>query len=357
MEHRVFRPPWWLRSTHSQSILPSLAVRRLLIERRTRSWRPASRELLLDCGDGVTLQAFHSTSGSAAEQTALPHGEPALALLLHGWEGSADSQYILSLADALLAHGCDVIRLNLRDHGDTHHLNRELFHSCRLPEVVGAVRRLQEMFPARRRVLIGYSLGGNFLLRVAAEAPRSGLDIDRVIAVSALLDPATTLDAIENGLWIYHSYFIMKWTRSLRRKQAAWPDTYRFEKLLRSRNLRQMTEDLVLQHTDYQDLHSYLRGYAITGDRLAGLTVPCTIVTSLDDPMITPADLARLAPTPALRVVTTAAGGHCGFVEDLGSLSWIDCFILRELRQAGLVPQPAAAAPAVMAPAFRTPAR
>lgn len=342
MEHRAFRPQWWLRSTHSQSILPSLSVRRLLIERRTRSWRRASRELLLDCGDGVTLQAFHS-SAAHAEGPEARHHAPALAVLLHGWEGSAESQYILSLADLLLAHGCDVIRLNLRDHGDTHHLNRELFHSCRLPEVVGAMQRLQELFPARRRVLIGYSLGGNFMLRVAAEAPQAGLEIERVIAVSALLDPATTLDAIEKGLWIYHSYFVMKWTRSLVRKQAAWPDTYRFGKLLRSRNLRKMTEDLVLQHTEYDDLHSYLRGYAITGDRLAGLTVPSTIVTALDDPMIAPADLERLASTPALRVVTTPSGGHCGFLEDLGSHSWIDGFILRELEQVGLVPRAAAA--------------
>jgi predicted alpha/beta-fold hydrolase len=340
MEHRAFRPQWWLRSTHSQSILPSLPVRRLLIERRTRGWRRASRELLLDCGDGVTLQAFHSSAAAVPSgHSASPLGAPALAVLLHGWEGSADSQYILSLADALLAGGCDVIRLNLRDHGDTHHLNRDLFHSCRLPEVVGAVQRLQELFPARRRVLIGYSLGGNFMLRVAAEAPRAGLDIDRVIAVSALLDPATTLDAIENGLWIYHSYFVMKWTRSLLRKQAAWPDIYRFGTLLRSRNLRRMTEDLVLQHTDYRDLHSYLRDYAITGDRLAGLTVPSTIVTALDDPMIAPADLQRLATSPALRVVTTPTGGHCGFLEDLGSHSWIDDFILRELQQAGIVPR------------------
>lgn len=342
MEHRAFRPQWWLRSTHSQSILPSLPVRRLLIERRTRGWRRASRELLLDCGDGVTLQAFHSST-HAAQDSAAQCVEPALAVLLHGWEGSAESQYILSLADVLLAHGCDVIRLNLRDHGDTHHLNRDLFHSCRLPEVVGAMQRLQELFPARRRVLIGYSLGGNFMLRVAAEAPQAGLDIERVIAVSALLDPATTLDAIENGLWIYHSYFVMKWTRSLMRKQAAWPDTYRFGKLLRSRNLRRMTEDLVLQHTDYPDLHSYLRDYAITGERLAGLTVPSTIVTALDDPMIAPADLERLADTPLLRVVTTQTGGHCGFLEDLGSHSWVDDFILRELEQAGLLPHTTAA--------------
>ena len=80
-------------------------------------------------------------------------------MLLHGWEGSADSTYLLSLAQSLFAAGFEVVRLNLRDHGATHHLNRELFHSCRLPEVVGAVRALARKFPGHadgaRRVFAG----------------------------------------------------------------------------------------------------------------------------------------------------------------------------------------------------------
>ena len=104
-------------------------------------------------GEGVTLQAFHAPPPPGA---AVPPGGPTLAVLLHGWEGSAASLYILSLAQRLFGHGYDVVRLNLRDHGDTHHLNRDLFHSCRLSEMVGAVRRLQADFPAHRLVLAGW---------------------------------------------------------------------------------------------------------------------------------------------------------------------------------------------------------
>lgn len=329
MRGRRFVPPRWLRSAHLQSILPSLPPRRRQVERRTAAWRRRSRELLLDCGEGVTLQAFHTPAGPLPAQT--------VAILLHGWEGSAESQYILSLAHALLDRGVDVVRLNLRDHGDTHHLNRELFHSCRLPEVVGAVSALRRQFAQQRLVLAGFSLGGNFMLRVAAEAPRAGIAIDRVLAVSPLLDPHTTLDAIENGFALYHAYFVQKWTRSLLRKQRAWPGEYDFGPLLRSRNLRQMTRDLVLAHTEYDDLDTYLRGYAVTGSRLAGLTVPSTILAAVDDPMIPAADLARLPESDLLHVVTTEHGGHCGFIEDLGSTTWVEEFVLRELEAAGLV--------------------
>ncbi len=338
MRGEDFRPPRWLKSAHAQSILPSLPLRRSRVARYTARWRRASRELLLDCGAGVTLQAFHSRPAAA-----VPLREPVAAILLHGWEGSAESQYILSLSHALLERGVDVLRLNLRDHGNTHHLNRELFHSCRLPEVVGAVARLRALFATHRIVLAGFSLGGNFMLRVAAAAPASGIAVDRVVAISPVLDPATTLDALENGFPLYHAYFVQKWTRSLLLKQRAWPGVYRFEPLLRSRNLRRMTEELVLAHTEYADLESYLAGYAITGARLADLSVPSVIVTAADDPMIPARDLARLARTDALRVVTTRHGGHCGFLEHLGPMTWVDRFVLADLERAGLLRHASAA--------------
>ena len=323
-----FRPRWWLRGQHRPSVLPSLPLRRVAIERQARPVRAASRERRVDCGEGVVLQAFHARPSRPRVE-----GPPVLAVLLHGGEGSADSLYILSLAQRLFERGHEVVRLNLRDHGDTHHLNRELFHSCRLPEVVGAVASLQAEFPGHALLLAGYSLGGNFMLRTAAEAPRAGLRIAGAVAVSPVLDPARTLDALESGLWIYPRYFVRKWSRSLRRKQAAWPGAFDFGPLLRSRDLRRMTADLVLAHTHYPDLESYLAGYAITGNRLAGLTVPSTIVTALDDPMIPPHDLDRLPREPRLRVVVTEHGGHCGFIETLGATNWVDGFVLGEFER------------------------
>ena len=90
-----------------------------------------------------------------------------------------------------------MLRLNFRDHGGTHALNRELFHSCRLPEVVGAVARVQALFPEHRLLLAGFSLGGNFCLRVGARARAAGIRIARIVAVCPVLDPATTLVALE----------------------------------------------------------------------------------------------------------------------------------------------------------------
>lgn len=314
-----FRPRRWLRGPHFQTILPNLPLRRARVERRAQPMRAASVELLLDCGAGVRLQAFHASPARGGREPGTR-----LAVLLHGWEGSADSSYLLSLAQSLFDAGFEVVRLNLRDHGATHHLNRELFHSCRLPEVVGAVRALATRFAGMPLTLLGFSLGGNFMLRAAADAEGRHLPIERVIAISPVLDPAVTMLTLERGMPAYHAYFVRKWSRSLAHKQLAWPDHYSFDDLLRVRNLREMTRELVLRHTEYGSMDEYLAGYAITGARLTTLAAPATVLTSLDDPIIEHRDLQHLARSPRLDIVTTAHGGHCGFIEDLGGSNWID---------------------------------
>src|SRR3546814_20876892 len=99
-----------------------------------------------------------------------------LALLLHGWEGSTEFSYMRMTAVQLLRRGFEVFRLNFRDHGGTHHLNEDLFHSNRIDEVVHAACDIARRFlpaegPPRPMVAAGPSLGGNFVLRLALRAP------------------------------------------------------------------------------------------------------------------------------------------------------------------------------------------
>src|SRR6202000_1946090 len=126
----------------------------------------------------------------------------------------------------LFDRGFEVLRLNMRDHGETHHLNRDLFHSCRLSDVVGALRDIQGLYPSQAPRLPGFSLGGNFLLRAAAQAGETGLNIAKVVAVSPVLDPEETLVALEESFPGYQLYFVRKWMRSLLKKQAMWPKIY-----------------------------------------------------------------------------------------------------------------------------------
>jgi len=301
-------------------------MRRRPVELRARTVIAASRQLVLDCGDGVRLMGWYAEPAEGAAR-----GPARLAVLLHGWEGSAESLYVLSVTQLLHERGFAVMRLNLRDHGGSHALNEGLFHSCRIAEVVGAVARLQALFPEPRLSLAGFSLGGNFVLRVGARAGTAGIRIARIVAVCPVLEPATTLAALEAAPAMYRQYFLFKWRRSLRAKQSAWPKIYDFGELLGERSLTAMTERMVLKYTDFPDLAGYLRGYAITGEALAGLQVPARIITSKDDPMILAHDLDRIARSPALELTLTARGGHCGYMDGLRGPSWIDRAIVQDL--------------------------
>jgi predicted alpha/beta-fold hydrolase len=330
-KQREFSPPRALRNGQVQTTIGNLPFIQWLTRRRGRALLANAREWLLDCGDGVRLQGFLSLTGGndGAKETTDDPVESRIALILHGWEGSAESCYVVSLGAQLVANGFDVLRLNLRDHGQSHHLNREIFHSCRLTEVVGATRAVAERFPKARIFLAGFSLGGNFVLRVSADAGAPAA-IGGAVAISPVLDPTVTLEALERGWSVYRRYFVRRWSRSLRRKRRAWPDLPDFESLLRTQDLRSMTEGLVRQFTGFASLESYLDGYAITGPRLSTLRFPAAILLAEDDPMVPAADLARLARSPLLTVLRTRHGGHCGFMEQLNGPSFADQFVVTQ---------------------------
>lgn len=324
-----FRPHPLLRNPHLQSVLASSGLRRLLAQRRRARIEGPAEAVLLDCGDGVRLLGLHTRQRLLAQ----PRG---LAVLLHGWEGSSQSTYLVHTGARLLDEGFDVFRLNLRDHGDTHHLNAELFHSCRIDEVVGALSAIAERWPIRPLLLAGYSLGGNFSLRVALRAPAAGLPLARAVAICPVISPAAGLAAIERSPWFYEAYFLRKWRASLLRKARAFPGSFDFSDWQPQQGIRALTRKLVERYTDFDSLERYLDGYSIAGDRLAALQVPASILTAADDPIIPVEDFRSLQLSPLARLEIAPHGGHCGFLPGLRGRSYAEDFIASEfLAEAG----------------------
>ena len=131
-------------------------------------------------------------------------------------------------------------------------------------------------------MIAGFSLGGNFALRVATRAPAAGITLERAIAICPVLRPHSTMDVLEQGPFVYHRYFISKWKQSLQLKQRIFPQRYDFAPILAQRSIKEMTRIMVEQYSEFPSLDAYLSGYAIIGDRLAQLAVPSHIVLSLD---------------------------------------------------------------------------
>ena len=302
-----FVPPLGLRSGHVQSLISSSGIRRRVVLRRSEAVRKAGEVWTLDGGEGIRLQGLYSPQAGESK---------GLAVLLHGWEGSVNSNYVLGNAARLYNSGFDIFRLNFRDHGDTHHLNHGIFHSCRLNEVVCALRDLQDRLEARNWFLAGYSLGGNFSMRVGLNAPSASLDIQHIVAVCPVINPANAMIAMEQGVRFYERYFERKWSRSLRTKKKAFPDLYGEENWHNIRGLRERTHYLATRHAGFESAEEYFQGYSIADKRLEPLAVPSTILTSADDPVVPVADFRHLPDNPYLELIISKHGGHCGFLKN-----------------------------------------
>lgn len=315
-----FNPPRWARNPHLQTILGSLQIRAA----GRNEMAAASRETVVDAGEGVRLQGFH-----ARQQRSRPRG---LIVLLHGWEGSADSAYILSAGRFFFRRGFDVFRLNLRDHGDSHHLNRGLFHGALTEEVFQAVRNIAALLPAGPVALIGFSLGGNFALRMAMEQGRRPIaNLQQIFCVSPALDPYKATLAIDGNLPLYRHYFLRKWKRSLLKKQRCFPESYHFEAIMHHRTVMALTEAIIPCYSPFTSYREYFRRYTLTGDALRAVAVPTTIFSAQDDPVVPAADFAGLPTNGYLHVSLQRYGGHCGFMERFPSGCWYEKQILESL--------------------------
>jgi len=319
-----FQPHRLIRHPQVQSILATKSPRKRLWRRRGSLMEQIATPHVLDAGDGVRLSGWHSRQPEGVT----PRG---LALLIHGWEGSHDSVYLYSMACQLFVAGYNVFRLNLRDHGSSHHLNREPFHSARMDEVVQAVRSAQVLDGALPLFVIGFSLGGNFALRVGLQGPAAGVVPQLSIGISPAIHPESTVHAIDQGPALIRRYFLDKWQKTLKAKKAAWPELD-FSAYVGMPNFVETTRRFVADFTGYPSLDAYFAAYTLTPEMLAASPSPLAVLTAQDDPVIPYRHFDGLAVGGAVECyLATAQGGHCGFIEDLQLSSWAEARVLELL--------------------------
>ena len=250
----------------------------------------------------------------------------AIMVLLHGWEGSQDSTYIISHARFLFEQGVSIFRLNYRDHGPTHHLNEGAFNSTLFAEIFDAVRQIAEE-AAVPAYLIGFSLGGNFALRIARELAGQPIpNLAHIISVSPVIDPVAAAPIVDINPLI-RRYFIKKWSSSLVKKQAAFPTLYDFGDVSRFKTVAQMSSAFLPRYTDFASPDDYFRAYAIAPDDLADCTTPISIIMSKDDPVLPGEDVLTLRLNAASRLFYLNHGGHNGFFTSLTGPTWYDYYV------------------------------
>ena len=236
-------------------------------------------------------------------------------VLVHGLEGSSESRYIQGLTARAWAAGCNVVRMNMRNCGDSDGLTPTLYHSGFSGDVGAVVEHYSKQFGLERVALVGYSMGGNLVLKLAGEWGRRA-PLCAVATVCPAIDLAAGSDALhEPANRVYEWHVLRRLMRRCRRKAALFPQIYRTQGVGRVRSLRDFDDKIVATYCGFRDADDYYyrAASARVVDRIA---VPTLILRALDDPFIrlTAATRSAILANPQINLVETAQGGHCAYL-------------------------------------------
>src|SRR5258708_31636777 len=257
-------------------------------------------------------------------------------LLVHGLEGSSDSRYIRGIASRAWAAQCNVIRMNMRNCGDTNDLTPTLYHSGLSGDVGAVIRHYTEQFGLERVALVGYSMGGNLVLKLAGEWGNRP-PLCAVAAVCPAIDLAVGSDALHEPVnRLYEWHFLRGLLRRFRRKVALYPEIYDARGIGPVRSLRQFDDKIVARYCGFRDADDYY--YRAASARVVDrIVVPTLIIRALDDPFVrlVAETRAALLANPNISLIETTHGGHCAYLSrDRGDdIHWAEATVMRYLLQ------------------------
>jgi predicted alpha/beta-fold hydrolase len=262
-------------------------------------------EVSLDDGDRLAILDSIPSTWKA--------GEPVV-LLVHGLAGCARSPYVVRIASRLVERGWRAIRMNLRGAGSGFGAARGIYHGGRTEDLRAVTSWIAQHASQSPIALMGFSLGGNLVLKLAAEAanePVKGLDC--VIAANPPLDLAACCQHIqrpENR--IYDKHFVRMLHREVGRLHQVFPDLGQ-SNLTDARSVFEFDEQYTAPRNGFASAQEYYE-LSSSAPLLEQILVPGLIIHAKDDPFIPPEpfETAKLGPNLTLELVPS--GGHLGYV-------------------------------------------
>lgn len=316
LNYRHFKPAWWLNNPHLQTLYPALLRNAVALNRERQ-------RILTPDGDFVDLDWYGDD-------------KKAIAILLHGLAGSSQSGYILGLQHALKQQGISSVAMNFRGcSGESNRLAR-CYHSGETEDIHFIYQTLRQHYPQAELAVVGFSLGGNVLLKWLGEQGDK-VTLFAAVAICAplvLSECATKLDYGFSRL--YRRHLLDELKRYLRRKQLYLhrngllfeaEKLQRFGDLSKIQSFWQYDDQVVAPLHGFKDVNDY---YTRSSARqfLAKIRAPTLMIQAKDDPFMTEAILptaCELAPQVNLEIYS--GGGHVGFVRGsrgFGIDYWLD---------------------------------
>jgi len=317
-----FRPRRGLRGAHRQTLASFFLARRIAL--------PPAEARLIDVEPGVRVLAH--CHWQTDRRNALT------VIVVHGLEGSSDSRYMLGIAAKGLALGMNVVRMNQRNCGGTEAQAPTLYHSGRSQDVAAVVQNLIEQDQVSRLVLVGFSMGGNLVLKLAGEWSDAGpSQFVAVAAVCPAVDLAASADALHlRGNRLYELYFLWKLNRRLRTKARLFPGAFDTSRLRGVASLRDFDDRITAYYCGFTGADDYYDRAAAAHvvDRIA---VPAFILHAANDPFIRilPETRRKFVDNPNISFLETTDGGHCSFLSAANGDDghWAEIQVLEFLRR------------------------
>jgi len=304
-----FQPRSWLSNGHLQTIFGNFLPRPNRL--------PASVAQLVEVSPAHGTQISSQVLCECHWQPLPDRPLRPTAIIVHGLEGSSRSQYVIGNANKLWKAGCNIIRMNMRNCGGTERLTPTLYHSGLSGDVGRVMRFFIETQGLRSISLIGYSMGGNLVLKLAgelgADAPP---ELRSVIGVSPAVDLDASADAlhlIQNRL--YERRFLRALLKRFRRKAMLFPRAFDPQRATHITSVRQFDDRITALYSGFQSSQDYYYRAAAARvlDRIA---IPALLLHACDDPFIrfSPETRAIIDANSHITLLETQQGGHCAFL-------------------------------------------
>jgi hypothetical protein len=298
-----FRPRRWLGGGHAQTLASFFLPRKIHL--------PTAEERLVEVEPGIRIRCWCYWQSEAGRSQALT------LIVVHGLEGSSDSQYMLGVTRNGLAAGMNVVLMNQRNCGGMDACAPTLYNSSLSSDVAAVVQSVIENDGIQRFALIGFSMGGNLVLKLAGEWGSQGPpQFKALAAVCPAMDLAASADALhEPRNRLYEYYFLLQLFRRLRLKARLFPEKFDVARLRGISSLRMFDDRITAHYCGFAGADDYYARAAAANvvDRIA---VPALIIHAANDPFIRirPETKERIEANPNITYIETDDGGHCAFL-------------------------------------------
>jgi len=301
--HKPFDPHSVFVSGHAQTLAAYAWPRRRLLRRHS----DAERLFEVELGSKILAHC---------RWQAKPSQCPTL-VLVHGIEGSSSSVYMLAMAQKGFRAGFNVVRLNLRNCGGTEHLTPTLYHGGLSQDIAAVVDQLLEHDKLQKLFVVGFSLGGNLVLKLAGEyAERAPREVTAFCAVSPSVNLLASSQMVtRRSNWIYNQDFVRRLKKRIKLKQQLFPEFYNTSKVPLVRTIRDFDELFTAPAHGFAGADDYYEK-ASSIRVVDQIRVPTLIIHAQDDPFIPFAPLRHpgVSGNPSILFLDPEHGGHVAFI-------------------------------------------